>query len=54
VAEVVRDLDGMSRRTGLSHGERRMLYTIGHVVVDIFKHIFLPSREGVPAPEPLL
>ncbi len=28
--------------------------TIGHLVVDIFKHVFLPSREGVPAPEPLL
>jgi len=26
VAEVVRDLAGMSRRTGLSHGEGRMLF----------------------------
>ena len=33
VAEVVRDLDGMSRRTGLSYGERRMLFKARELLV---------------------
>ena len=33
VAEVVRDLDGMSRRTGLSDGERRMLFKARQLLI---------------------
>jgi CarD family transcriptional regulator len=33
VAEVVRDLDRMSRRTGLSYGERRMLFKARELLV---------------------
>ena len=33
VAEVVRDLGGMSRRTGLSDGERRMLFKARELLV---------------------